>query len=140
MLANFCSLRNTIYVTKDAASMRSTLLLLIVACVHAGNSGIAQAISFSVKNAPIQQVFILIEKKAGVSFFYKVESLKKARKISMKVKNASLAKVLQLCFQGQPLTYEVFGKTIVVKEKPVSNFQAASPSTTFPPSPNVSGQ
>jgi TonB-linked SusC/RagA family outer membrane protein len=78
----------------------------------------AQTVSIMVKNTSIEKVFRLIEKQADVSFFYKVESLKGAGNISIKVTNLSLKETLELCFQNQPLAYEVIDKTIVVKEKP----------------------
>ena len=99
--------------------MRLIPPLLIVLCLLQGPGATTQTISLSVKNVSIQKVFALIEKQAGVSFFYRVESLKKARKVTMRLNKASLREALERCFQNQPLIYEVIDKTIVVKDKPL---------------------
>jgi TonB-linked SusC/RagA family outer membrane protein len=115
--------------------MRLTLLLLTVACLVKGLRATAQTISLSVKNTSMQKVFTLIEKQADVSFFYRVEALKKANKVSVRVTNASLKKVLELCFENQPLFYEVIDKTIVVKERPVTSVEITPlPQQPTPPS------
>ena len=100
--------------------MRLIPPLLIVICLLQAPGATTQTISLSVKNASIKKVFALIEKQAGVSFFYRVESLKKARNVTTRLNKAPLKKALERCFRNQPLTYEVIHKTIVVKEKPVA--------------------
>jgi TonB-linked SusC/RagA family outer membrane protein len=80
---------------------------------------LAQPVSLSVNNTSLTKVFTLIEKQTGVSFFYRVEALKKARKVTVNVSNVSLKNALDLCFKNQPLVYQIIDKTIVVKEKPL---------------------
>jgi hypothetical protein len=103
--------------------MRLIQPLLIFICLLQGVRAATQTISLSVKNASIQKVFELIEKQAGVIFFYTVESLKKARKITMRLTKAWLKEALERCFQNQPLIYEVIDKTIVVKDKLLTSSQ-----------------
>jgi hypothetical protein len=49
--------------------MRLIIPLFIVAGLAAGYTGTAQTISISVKNAPILNVFNVIEEQGGVRFF-----------------------------------------------------------------------
>jgi hypothetical protein len=97
--------------------MRLIKLLMILACVHAQQMVFAQTVSLSLKNAPIEEVFTLIEKQTGVRFFYRVEILKNTNKVTIRVINASLQDVLMLCFKNQPITYVIIDNTIVVKLK-----------------------
>jgi TonB-linked SusC/RagA family outer membrane protein len=91
--------------------------LLMALCLIAGTKANTQGISLSVKNSSISKVFEQIEAQSEVRFFYRSESLKKARKVSLQAENAPLKDVLERCFQNQPLTYEIIEKIVVVKEK-----------------------
>jgi TonB-linked SusC/RagA family outer membrane protein len=46
--------------------------------------------------------------------------LNQTRQMSINVTNEPLTKVLELCFEGQPLTYSINEKTIILREKPAS--------------------
>ena len=78
----------------------------------------AQSITLSEKNISLEKVFQKIEKQSGYLFVYRDEWLQQARKIDINVINATLDQVLTLCFKGQPLTYEIVEKNIVIKQKP----------------------
>jgi hypothetical protein len=101
--------------------MRLTAILLLGACLQVAAKGNAQNITLTEKNAPIEKVLLSIEKQTSVSFYYKVELLQKANKVTINVKNTPLKEALDLCFKDQPLTWEKIGNIIVVKEKPVTS-------------------
>jgi TonB-linked SusC/RagA family outer membrane protein len=96
--------------------MKLTAIFLVAASIEVSANGYAQ-FSISEKNAPLNKVFKAIEKQSDYVFFYDYEWLREAKTVSIKIKNASLAEVLDICFQEQPLTYSIIGKTIVVKPK-----------------------
>ena len=97
--------------------MKLAALLLIVA-FHVSARGVSQ-ITLSEKNVSLEKVFNAIEKQSGYVFFYDYAWLDEAKVVSIKVKNASLVEVLNECFEDQPLTYTIIGKTIVVKQKKI---------------------
>jgi hypothetical protein len=97
--------------------MRLTLRLLFLSSLFLAAGAKAQTLSLSLKNAPLKKVFDQIEAQTEVRFFYRLELLKMARKVSLSVSNGDLKDVLRRCFQDQPLTYEIIDKTIVIKEK-----------------------
>jgi hypothetical protein len=102
---------------------------------------LAQPVSLSVNNTSLTKVFTLIEKQTGVSFFYRVEALKKARKVTVNVSNVSLKNALDLCFKNQPLVYEIIDRIVVVKEKPLLNSSKKPPLQSLQTSSiNVHGQ
>jgi TonB-linked SusC/RagA family outer membrane protein len=101
--------------------MRLTAILLLGACLQVAAKGNAQNITLTEKNAPIEKVFLSIEKQTSISFYYKVELLQQANKVTINVKNTPLKEALDLCFKDQPLTWEKIGNIIVVKAKPVTS-------------------
>ena len=103
--------------TKTLLIMNFTAILLTVTCLQVGARGIAQNITLSEKNVPLQKVFKSIEDQTGYVFFFNYAWLRHARKVSVEARNASLMEALELCFKDQPLTYEIVNRTIVLKPK-----------------------
>src|SRR5688500_5321230 len=97
--------------------MKITAILLLSACMAANAKGHAQKITLSEKDVPLQQVFEKIEKQSGYTFAYTDIQLAIAKKVSIEVKNESLEQVLKICFAGQPFSYVIIEKTIVLKPK-----------------------
>ena len=79
-----------------------------------------QGITLMEKDVSLDVLLKKIEIQTDYSFWYESKVLKTARKVTINVHNAPIAKVLEICFADQPLTYEIIGKTIVIrKKKPV---------------------
>ncbi|WP_164735221.1 TonB-dependent receptor [Pseudoflavitalea rhizosphaerae] len=97
--------------------MKLTAIFLFFAFLHAGANSFAQKVTYSEKNASLRQVFKVIEKQTGFTFFYNNRTLHSAKKISINVKDASLQQVLAECFRNQPLTYVIQNNVIIVSEK-----------------------
>lgn len=110
--------------TKTLLVMKITTVILLACCLQVSASGYSQQISLSEKNAPLKKVFALIEKQADVTFYYQEELLATARNVDITLSNATLQQALDYCFRDQPFTYELIGKTVVIKgkvrEKPVN--------------------
>jgi TonB-linked SusC/RagA family outer membrane protein len=98
--------------------MNLTGLLLMVGCLQVSATGFSQNLTFSVNNVPLEKVFSVIEKQSGYFFFYKTNDLKGARLVSLNVKEATIAQVLNLCFKDQPLSFSIddAGKMVVIKK------------------------
>jgi len=97
------------------------ILLFMALCLLVNTKGTTQGITLTVKHIPLAKVFAQVEAQTDVKFFYRTELLKKAEKVSLQLQNASLKEVLDRCFEGQPLSYEIIDKIVVVKEKPGSS-------------------
>jgi len=93
-----------------------TAILLLCFCLKVTASS-GQQVTLNVKNASLESVLREIKKQTGYNFLYKDEVLEKAAKVTVSLKNASLQEALEACFKNQPLTYQVEGKGITVKEK-----------------------
>lgn len=97
--------------------MRLIILIMALCYFRASAIANAQGISLNVKKASLESVFEQIKQQSGYSFWYRDNALDHAEKITVNIKNEGLKQTLDLCFKGQPLTYEIVEKTIVVKEK-----------------------
>ena len=94
-----------------------TIIFLIAACVQLSARGNAQQISITQTNAPLARVFNEISRQSQYLFLYNDQQLKKAKNVSINVKNASLETVLEQCFKDQPLTYTFVEKTVVIRPR-----------------------
>jgi TonB-linked SusC/RagA family outer membrane protein len=106
----YCPLR-----LKVIVAMKLTFLLLTVACLQVSAGAYSQKISLSFKEATIEKVLQEIRKQSGYSFFYDAVHLRHAKPITISIKNSSVDEALKLCFEGQPFTYEMIAKTIIIK-------------------------
>ncbi|OQP63899.1 hypothetical protein A3860_23495 [Niastella vici] len=95
--------------------VNSTILLLLVACLQVSATGYSQRITLSQQNAPLEKVLKEIEKQSGYTFAYTGTMVDKAKNVSVSIVNGSLEQALNLCFNGQPFTYTIIEKTIVIK-------------------------
>jgi TonB-linked SusC/RagA family outer membrane protein len=96
--------------------MRLTTFFLLVLVLQAKANGYAQEkITLSLSNAPLEAVFQDIHEQSGYNFLYSNQVLENAKTISLKVKDASLSQVLKECLKGQPFTYHVVDKTVIIK-------------------------
>ena len=123
------------FFTKPLFIMKLTAIILLAACLQVNARGYSQKVTLSVKDVSLQKVFKSLKKQSGYAFFFDYSWLEQANNVTMEVKNASLEEALSLCFKGQPLTYSIVGRTVVVKPKaaPISE---ASP---LPPPIDVKG-
>jgi len=122
--------------------MNISIFLITVACLQVSADGFAQSVTVSGENVPIEKIFSSIKNQTGYTFWYNLELVAKAKKLDVNIRNKPLKEALDICFSNQPFTYEIIGKTIVVKEKSHTN-----PSTTVlaekplpPPNIDVHGK
>jgi TonB-linked SusC/RagA family outer membrane protein len=94
-----------------------TCLILLFAFTQASLAANAQKISLSKKNAPITEVFRELKKQSGYGFMINREQIKLAKPVTVSANGDELEKVLDKCFEGQPFTYKLEGKMIVVIDR-----------------------
>jgi TonB-linked SusC/RagA family outer membrane protein len=97
------------------------LLVFVLTTIFQVNAATyGQNVTLNVKNASLKEVLDVLRKQTGYHFLYRTEMLNQTRQLSINVTNEPLTKVLEKCFDGQPLTYSMNEKTIVLRERPVS--------------------
>lgn len=119
------------FLTKTLRIMKITAILLIIACLHVNAEGYSQKVTINVSNLPLEKVFAEIGKQSGYRFFFNERILKEARNVTLSLEDVPLNQALEACFKGQPFSYAIVEKTIVVKHKA----EVALP----PPPPPVTG-
>ena len=93
-------------------SARLTVFLLI-ACLSDCLLSYSQTnalITMSEKDVPLQKVLDDIHTKTGYAYFGEGEWPKIAHKVTVSVRNATIRKVLEICFQDQPVLFELDDK------------------------------
>jgi TonB-dependent SusC/RagA subfamily outer membrane receptor len=97
----------------------TVLLLLCTAVtglcqqVNAGND--SDKITLSKNNAPLSDLLYAIEKKTGYTFWFRADILMYARRNTISLKNATIRQVMDRCSAGQPFTYTIIDRVIVLK-------------------------
>ncbi len=95
--------------------MKLTLLLLVTGFLQIAVAGHAQTFTYSKKGASLEQVFKEINGQTGYSFLYTNEMLQGAKPVDLDVSNSQLLSVLKEIFKGQPLSYTVKNKVIILQ-------------------------
>ncbi|HEY0434372.1 MAG TPA: SusC/RagA family TonB-linked outer membrane protein, partial [Chitinophagaceae bacterium] len=95
--------------------MKMSIALATLACVLIATPTNGQAITVSLKNAPLEKLFRAVEQQSSYRFIYSYEAIQQSKPVTIELKNESLDNVLRACFSSQPLTYSVDDKFIIVK-------------------------
>jgi TonB-dependent starch-binding outer membrane protein SusC len=98
--------------------MRLTSFLLLAFCIHLSARTHSQAITLSVRNAPLKEIFTVIKKQTGYFVFYKNDLLADARPVSLSVSSMPLEDFLNIMLKDQSLSYKITDKTIMLFRKP----------------------
>ncbi|MBO9155192.1 SusC/RagA family TonB-linked outer membrane protein [Chitinophaga sp. GCM10012297] len=104
--------------------MRLIFLLTVVATLESSASGWAQTVTLSVRNAPLEKVFLEMRRQTGRQFVFNSQMLDRAARVTLSVKNAPLEQALKLSLAGQPLTYAIVDSSVVIKPAPVTAIAA----------------
>lgn len=113
------------WVLKTMLIMKLTFAFILAACLQVSAKSYSQTVTISLKNASLQKLFTLVHKQTGYNFFYQDEWLSQTKKISIDVKDATLQDVLNASFQGQPLTFVIVEKTILLTQKGIEKNTAS---------------
>jgi TonB-linked SusC/RagA family outer membrane protein len=109
--------RAKLHQTKFLLIMKLTTCFMLFACLQVGARGVAQKITLNENKTSLEKVLKKIEYQTGFTFLYENKVLQNATPVTLHVAGVSLEEVLGLCFKGQPLTYKIFQRTVVIKEK-----------------------
>lgn len=100
--------------------MKLITILLVIGCMHVNANGYSQIINLTVKNQPLDRVLNAIGNQSGYFFFYRYNELVDAKPVTLELKNFTLEKALKESLKGQPFTYTIDQKTIIItRTKPL---------------------
>lgn len=102
------------HVERKAGLCMSFLLLIAIIQVRA-NAFSQSKVTLSEKQVSLEDIFKKIQQQTGYNFLYSNRVLEKATPVTIQVKAVTLKEALDLCLKGQPLTYHIVNKTVVVE-------------------------
>src|SRR5665647_649194 len=92
---------------KTLLIMKLTAAFLFAMCLNASANSYAQNLTLSETNSPLEKIFREIKRQNDYTFVYKENLIQNAKKVTIKITNASLEQVLDICFHDQPFTYTI---------------------------------
>jgi TonB-linked SusC/RagA family outer membrane protein len=104
-----------------------TFAFLITMLLQISLAADAQKVTFNKQNASLEDVLKEIRKQTDYNFLYTDEMMKGTKPVDAEFKNASLEDALKQCFAGQPLTYSINQKTVVIRRLPKTQKVAEVP-------------
>ena len=107
--------------SKLLLAMKLTVILVTLFCLQVSATTKAQQITLSVKNASLETVIETIHQQSGYSFLYSTSYLKKAIPVTVNLIDVPVEQALESIFEGQPFTYEIKEKVIVITPKNNAN-------------------
>lgn len=112
------------YIHKFLLIMKLTTIILIVTFLHVSAAGIAQKITYKNNSASLEQIFKEIRKQTGYNVLVSSNKIKDVQPQAVNFEDASLKEVLDMALKGQPLTYNIEDKTILIRYQPAPNVSA----------------
>ena len=104
------------HLTKMLLIMKMAAILLLAAFMQASAGTYGQTVTISVRNVPVEVVFKEIFRQTGVSFMYNESLFDSHSKVSLRVREASIATVLDQCLKGTPFVYSIEHNTISIRK------------------------
>lgn len=102
---------------KTLVIMKLTALLLLTATMHVAAAGYTQTVTLTEKNVSLEKVFKAIQKQTGYDFWFESALIKKSGKTNVDLNKVTLIEALDAALRDLPLTYNIVGKIIVIKER-----------------------
>ncbi|MFY0601294.1 MAG: TonB-dependent receptor [Cyclobacteriaceae bacterium] len=122
--------------------MRTFLIITCVAITYSyANSTYAQKLDLDVSDITLDQLFEEIQNRSDYIFFYKDDVLNEDKKISIKLKNASLTRILDKALAKTNLDYSISDRQVVVmKTSTQVSSEDVEPNAKQDQGPKISGQ
>lgn len=108
-----------------ASFVRSLILIggILLFASHIQAQKAETKLSFSIRNATLEEFIKQIENSTGLSFIYG-EEVKINHRITLDVKQKTVREILDMAFANEPIKYQITGRHILLqkkkKQKPVS--------------------
>ncbi|GAB3418253.1 TonB-dependent receptor [Niabella aquatica] len=96
-------------------TMKLVGVLLFAASLQVSAAAKSQRISISATGTSLKEVFNSIKRQSGYVFFYKHGTLQNTKQLDLRVKNAGINEVLDLCLKDQQLSYRIIDKTVLIE-------------------------
>ena len=95
-----------------------TAIICSVFFVHISAKTAAQMVTLRHTKMTLKEAFREVNKQTGYHYIWSAQQVESNRSITVNIKNQPLQETIQSIIQGLPLTYELEGKLIIIKEQP----------------------
>lgn len=100
--------------------VKLSILLVLLTCSQTSATVFAQSVTIKGKDMSMKSIFSELRSQTGYHFLYLEEDLRNTRPVTIDLKERSLETVLDYCFRGQPLQYEIRKNRVLVERKKLS--------------------
>ncbi|MRG45270.1 SusC/RagA family TonB-linked outer membrane protein [Chitinophaga sp. SYP-B3965] len=104
--------------------IRMSFFLHLIAFMQVSASSVAQKISLNKTNASLLETIKEIRTQSGYSVLYDEDQLQSAKKVTIHVKDVSLTEALNECFKGQPFSFIIRDRTVLIVAKATKSADA----------------
>ncbi|AMR29935.1 hypothetical protein A0256_00150 [Mucilaginibacter sp. PAMC 26640] len=118
--------------------MKLTTFLVVLCMLQVSARTLAQKITLSEKNTPLNKIFEKISNQTGYDFIISTNNLKSARLVTITIQNEELTPALAKIFATQPLTFVIQDKIVVISQR--QNTPQGKRSPSFPVSDTITGR
>lgn len=98
--------------------MRLTTVILIASFMHVSAASLAQRISMSKKDVPLESVLREIRKQSGFDIIFDGKIIPKNKLVSIDVNNADIHQAMRLALKNLSLSYSIEGIIVSIKKRP----------------------
>ncbi len=102
---------------KPLLVMKLTLILLTATFMQVSAATYAQKVTLKANNVSLKEIFRKIQAQTNYDFLYNADDLKSAKKVSINLENITLKQALDICFNNQPLAYDIKNTTILITKR-----------------------
>lgn len=112
--------------TKICKVMKLSSIFVLAFCLQVSASASSQTVTLSGKNLPLQKIFSEVKKQTGYIVFANKELLVNTRPVNIDATNMPLQEFMNRALNGQPLSFMLEDKTIVLMRRLPSKEHADS--------------
>jgi len=120
------------HLLKKLLIMKLTIIILLSLTLSSYADVLAQKVNLNENNVSLKVIFKKIKKQTSYTFVFTASEINKTDKISIHIENASVEDALKACFEKLPLSFTIYNKIIIVKER-----ETPKETTDQPPVPVV---
>lgn len=107
--------------------MNKKKLLSVAILLSLALSGMAQALQLKLNNVTVKQAMTELKEKSGYSFVYEASDMNVNKKVNVDAKD--LPQAISQIIEGQDVTYEIKGKSIVISRNATTQGQNTTQGT-----------
>ncbi|WP_434370082.1 SusC/RagA family TonB-linked outer membrane protein [Sphingobacterium spiritivorum] len=106
-------------VLKIVLIMKLIVILLTISILQVNAHSYAQKVTIRQHNIALTKVIIELRKQTGFDFVYSDKMMENKSPVNLDLSNVSIRKALEVCLEGQDLTFEINSNIVTIKEKSV---------------------